>query len=87
MFKTEKAIHENIYSDIVNNYKYRDGATFGEMQEEIDGIYRQKIDDYGLKGYFNDDAGSKETADKELSEYFDRKLSGTQNPTFTVTKH
>lgn len=86
MFKKDRAIHEKIYADIVSNYRYRDGASFGEMEKEIDEIYRQKVDAYGLseKGYYNDDPSTE--GSKFLDEFFEKKLNGTLEPTFTVTR-
>jgi len=77
MFQKEKAVHSAIYQDIVNNYKFTDGKTFSQMESEIDTIYREKINAYGLseQGYYKTDAERKERADKEMSEYFDRKLN------------
>lgn len=57
MFKNDLATHSAIYADIVSNYKFKDGVSFGEMKTEIDQIYRQKVEAYGLaeQDYYNDD--------------------------------
>jgi hypothetical protein len=76
MLKQNEAVHPKIYADIVRNYKFTEGKTFGEMEREIDEIYRQKVDAYGLAdhGYFHTDEVNKERVEKELTEFFDRKL-------------
>ncbi len=57
MFKNDLATHPAIYADIVNNYKFKEGVSFGDMETEIDRIYREKVEKYGLaeQGYYNDD--------------------------------
>lgn len=77
MFKKDKAVHAAIYQDIVNNYKFTEGKTFGQMQQEIDAIYRQKVEAYGLadKGFFNDEKELNERASQELDEFFNKKMN------------
>lgn len=77
MFKKDKAVHPRIYEDIVNNYKLTEGKTFGQMQQEIDAIYRQKVEAYGLadKGFFNDEQELNERASRELDEFFNKKMN------------
>jgi len=76
MFRKDEAVHPKIYEDIVNGYRFTEGKTFGEMEREIDEIYRQKVDAYGLAdhGYFHTDEVNKERVEKELTKFFDRKL-------------
>lgn len=75
MFNKKNAKQPLIYADIVANYHFVEGKTFGEMQSDIDTIYRAKIDAYGLsdKGYFNDDAEAETEADSQLEKFFERK--------------
>lgn len=75
MFRKSEARHPLIYADITANYKFVEGKTFGEMQAEIDEIYRSKVNAYGLadEGYFNDDPESKADAEKSLDEFFEKK--------------
>ena len=77
MFKKDKAVHPRIYEDIVNNYKFESGLTFGQMEQAIDQIYRQKVEAYGLadKGFFNDDKEHNELASRELDEFFNKKMN------------
>ena len=77
MFKKDKAVHAAIYQDIVNNYKFTEGKTFGEMEKEIDAIYRQRVTAYGLadKGFFNDEQELNERASRELDEFFNKKMN------------
>jgi hypothetical protein len=77
MFKKDKAVHPRIYEDIVNSYRFESGLTFGQMQQEIDAIYRQKVEAYGLadKGFFNDEKELNERASRELDEFFNKKIS------------
>jgi hypothetical protein len=77
MFKKDKAVHPRIYEDIVNNYKFTEGKTFGQMQQEIDAIYRQKVEAYGLadRGFFNDEKELSERADQLMDEFFNKKIS------------
>ena len=77
MFKKDKAVHPRIYEDIVNNYRFTEGKTFGQMQQEIDAIYRQRVTAYGLadKGFFNDEKELNERASQELDEFFNKKMN------------
>jgi len=77
MFKKDKAVHAAIYQDIVNNYKFESGLTFGQMEQAIDQIYRQRVTAYGLadKGFFNDEKELNELASRELDEFFNKKIS------------
>jgi hypothetical protein len=77
MFKKDKAVHAAIYQDIVNNYKFESGLTFGQMEQAIDQIYRQRVTAYGLadKGFFNDEQELNERASRELDEFFNKKIS------------
>jgi hypothetical protein len=77
MFRKNEAVHPRIYDDIVNNYKFTEGKTFGQMQQEIDAIYRQKVEAYGLadRGFFNDEKELSERSGKELDEFFNKKIS------------
>jgi hypothetical protein len=47
------------------------------MQQEIDAIYRQKVEAYGLadKGFFNDEQELNERASRELDEFFNKKIT------------
>ena len=75
MFRKNNAKNPLIYADIVANYKFVEGKTLGEMQSDIDTLYRSKIDAYGLseKGYFFDDAEAQTDADSQLQKFFERK--------------
>lgn len=77
MFKQDKAVHAAIYQDIVNNYKFTEGKTFGQMQQEIDAIYRQRVTAYGLadKGFYNDEQELNERASRDLDEFFNKKMN------------
>ncbi|MDN5296365.1 MAG: hypothetical protein PWQ71_471 [Bacteroidota bacterium] len=77
MFKKDKAVHAAIYQDIVNNYKFESGLTFGQMEQAIDQIYRQKVEAYGLsdRGFYNDEKELNERASRELDEFFNKKIS------------
>ena len=77
MFKQDKAVHAAIYQDIVNNYKFTEGKTFGQMQQEIDAIYRQRVTAYGLadKGFYNDEKELNERASRDLDEFFNKKMN------------
>ncbi len=77
MFKKDKAVHPRIYEDIVNNYKFESGLTFGQMEQAIDQIYRQRVTAYGLadKGFFNDEKELNERASQELDEFFNKKMN------------
>jgi len=77
MFKKDKAVHAAIYQDIVNNYRFESGLTFGQMEQAIDQIYRQKVEAYGLadKGFYNDEQELNERASRELDEFFNKKIS------------
>jgi len=77
MFKKDKAVHAAIYQDIVNNYKFESGLTFGQMEQAIDQIYRQKVEAYGLsdRGFYNDEQELNERASRDLDEFFNKKIS------------
>lgn len=77
MFKKDKAVHAAIYQDIVNNYKFESGLTFGQMEQAIDQIYRQKVEAYGLsdRGFYNDEKELSERASRDLDEFFNKKIS------------
>jgi hypothetical protein len=77
MFKKDKAVHAAIYQDIVNNYKFESGLTFGQMEQAIDQIYRQRVTAYGLadKGFYNDEKELNERASRDLDEFFNKKIS------------
>ena len=77
MFKKDKAVHPRIYEDIVNGYRFTEGKTFGQMQQEIDAIYRQRVTAYGLadKGFYNDEQELNERASRDLDEFFNKKIS------------
>lgn len=77
MFRKDKAVHPRIYEDIVNNYKFTEGKTLGQMQQEIDAIYRQKVEAYGLsdRGFFNDEKELSERADQLMDEFFNKKMN------------
>jgi hypothetical protein len=77
MFKKDKAVHAAIYQDIVNNYKFESGLTFGQMEQAIDQIYRRRVTAYGLadKGFYNDEKELNERASRELDEFFNKKIS------------
>ena len=77
MFRKDEAVHPKIYEDIVNNYKLTEGKTFGQMQQEIDAIYRQRVTAYGLadKGFYNDEKELNERASQELDEFFNKKMN------------
>ncbi len=77
MFKKDKAVHAAIYQDIVNNYKFESGLTFGQMEQAIDQIYRQKVEAYGLsdRGFYNDEQELNERASRDLDEFFNKKMS------------
>lgn len=55
MFRENEAVHPEVYKDLVKNQTYSDGLTFGQMEEEINAKYREKVDAYGLKYYFTTD--------------------------------
>lgn len=75
MFNKNNAKHKLIYADIVANYKFQEGKTFGEMENDIEAIYRSKVESYGLadQGYFSDDQENRENADQKLNEFFEKK--------------
>lgn len=77
MFKKDKAVHAAIYQDIVNNYKFESGLTFGQMEQAIDQIYRQRVTAYGLadRGFYNDEKELSERASQELDEFFNKKMN------------
>ena len=75
MFRKNEAVHPLVYKDVVDNYRFTEAKTFGEMEKEIDSIYRQKVEAYGLKGFSNDEQELNERASKELTEFFNRKMS------------
>ncbi len=77
MFKKDKAVHAAIYQDIVNNYKFESGLTFGQMEQAIDQIYRQRVTAYGLadRGFYNDEQELNERSSQELDEFFNKKMN------------
>lgn len=77
MFKKNDAVHSAIYQDIINNTVFESGKTLGELEASIDAEYRRKVTAYGLadQGFYNTDAEVKELSDREIKEYFDRKLN------------
>lgn len=77
MFRKDETVHPRIYEDIVNNYRFTEGKTFGEMEKEIDAIYRRRVTAYGLadKGFYNDEQELNERSGKELDEFFNKKIS------------
>ncbi|MDN5305558.1 MAG: hypothetical protein PWQ53_217 [Bacteroidota bacterium] len=77
MFRKDETVHPRIYEDIVNNYRFTEGKTFGEMEKEIDAIYRQRVTAYGLadKGFYNDEKELNERASRDLDEFFNKKIS------------
>jgi hypothetical protein len=77
MFRKDEAVHPLVYKDVVDNYRFTEGKTFGQMQQEIDAIYRQKVEAYGLadKGFYNDEKELSERASQELDEFFNKKMN------------
>jgi len=76
MFKSEKAVHKEIYADVAKKPKFVEGKTFGEIENEIDAEYRRRVEAYGLaeQGYYNDDAENAERFGKKLDDFFSKKL-------------
>ncbi|MDO5665573.1 MAG: hypothetical protein Q4G63_10005 [Bacteroidia bacterium] len=73
--KREKAVYPLIYDEVARNHRFTEGKTFGEISDEIDTIYRQKLDAYKLsdKGYFTDDEIATKRDEKEVTDFFNRK--------------
>jgi hypothetical protein len=77
MFRKNEAVHPLVYKDVVDNYRFTEAKTFGEMEKEIDSIYRQKVEAYGLadKGFYNDEKELSERSDRGLDEFFNKKMN------------
>lgn len=76
MFKEKEATHPLIYADIVANHVFLEKKTIGEMEKEIDTLYRQRVEAYGLAwlGFYENDQISRDLAEKGLTEFFNKKL-------------